>query len=219
MKPLIKSAQEALKTFLERSHQQNEYFVMAFNSSPELLLDWTSDSRAVVGSLGVVRTKGNTAFYDACYLALDKVRHGRHSRQVLIVISDGVDTASRYTSTDVRDELKASDVMLYSLNPSGSNSAASSLGDEAQLILDELSSISGGRSFYQRFGKSLTASDAASAFEIIAEELRHQYTIAVTPNVSAGDSKFHKVQVKVQATPEMKHLTTRQRAGFYLNHR
>lgn len=219
MRPLIKSAQEALKTFLDKSNQQNEYFLMAFNSSPEILLDWTSDSKALLDTIGIVRAKGNTAFYDACYLALDKIRHGRYSKRVLLVISDGADNISEYTSVDVRDELKASDVAFYSLNFSGYGMESSSLGSEAQIILDELSSASGGRSFYQRLGKSLALADAISAFEIIAEELRHQYTITVTPNFAAADNKWHRVKIKVQAIPEMKQLSARARAGFYMNHR
>lgn len=222
MRPLIKSSQQALRTLLETSNPANEYFVMAFNLSPQLLLDWSSDSKAVVNTLSTVQPKGNTAFYDACYLALNKVQHGRYSRQVLILITDGQDNVSTYSLKQVSDELKASEVIVYSINFAGAGNAGSALGLEGQLMLEELSSVSGGRFFYQRFGKALTTADASNAFEVIAQELRHQYTIAVMPNVLSDDRKWHKIKIKLEPAanaPETKHLSARTREGFYLNHR
>lgn len=214
----VKLTQEGLKTFLETSNKANEYFVMAFNLSPELLLDWTSDSKAIINSLGTLQPKGHTAFYDACYLALDKVRHGRHSKQVLLLITDGMDNLSTYSLTQVRDELKRSGILVYALNFSDTLLSESTYEMESRQILTELSSVSGGRFFYQRYGRHLTASDAVSAFEIIAQELRHQYAITVTPGISSDEKKWHKVKIKVEA-PEDKHLSARTREGFYLSHR
>lgn len=217
---LINSSRQALKGFLEMSNPSNEYFLVAFNNRPQLLLDWTSDSNAIVDTLGTLQLKGNTAFYDACYLAIDKVRHGRHSKRVLILITDGRDNVSTYSFDQVREELKTSDVLVYSVNFSGTGIAGSALGIEGQDILNESSLVSGGMSFYKR---SLKASDAVSVFEMIANGLRHQYTITVTPNVSSDNIKWHKIKIKVEATAdalgEMKHLSARTREGFYLNHR
>lgn len=150
---------------------------MAFNLKPQLMLDWSSDSKAIINTLSMVQPKGNTAFYDACYLALDQVQHGRYSKQVLILITDGQDNVSTYSLDQVRDELKASGVMVYSLNFAGTGMAGSELGFEGQHILEELSSVSGGRFFYQRFGRAMSTPDASDAFSVIAQELRHQYSI------------------------------------------
>ena len=223
MRPLIKSSQQALSTFLQTSNPANEYFLMAFNLKPQLLLDWSSDSQAIINTLALVQPKGNTAFYDACYLALDKMQHGRYSRQVLILITDGQDNVSTYSLDRVRDELKASGVMVYSLNFAGTGEAGSTLGMEGQHILEGLSSVSGGRFFYQRFGRAMSTSDASDAFDLIAQELQHQYTIIVRPEVPSDNDKWHKVKIKLQAAinapAEMKHLSARTREGFYLNHR
>jgi Ca-activated chloride channel family protein len=219
MRPVIKSSLQALKGFLEGSNQANEYFLMAFNIKPQLLLDWTSDSNAIFDKLEVLQPKGNTAFYDACYVAIDKVRHGRYPKRVLILISDGQDNLSTYSLNQVREELKESGVLVYSMNFSGPALEGGGLVMEGQTILDELSRLSGGASFSQRYGRSLTTSDATSAFESIAQELRHQYTVTVRPNVSPNDKKWHKIRIKVEAPSEMKQLSARTREGFYLNHR
>lgn len=218
---LINSGQQALKRFLEMSNPSNEYFLMAFSNRAQLLLDWTSDPKAIIDTLSVLQPKGNTAFYDACYLAIDKVRHGRYSKRVLILITDGKDNNSKYSFTQVRDELRASEVLVYSVNFSGPEIAGTSLDMEGQNILDEFSLVSGGKSL--KTDRSLAASDAISVFELIANELRHQYTIAVAPNVSSDTGEWHKIRIKVEAAAnapgEMKHLSARTREGFYLNHR
>jgi Ca-activated chloride channel family protein len=215
---VTQSSQKALSSFRESSNSANEYFLMAFNISPQLLLNWTSDTNAIINSLSSIEPKQNTAFYDACYVALDKVRHGRYSKRVLLLITDGQDNVSKYSLSQVRDELKASGVIVYSLNFSNGDAAAgSALGQKGQQILTQFSSISGGRDFYKRYGR-LTTADAISAFNIIAQELRQQYTIAVRHKIPAGDNKWHKIKIKVE-DPREKHLSARTREGFYLDQR
>jgi Ca-activated chloride channel family protein len=219
----MNSLQQALTKFLETGNKSNEYFLLAFNNKPELLLDWTSDSKSIVDSLSDVRPKNNTALYDACYLAIEKVQRGRYPKRVLILISDGEDNNSTYTFRQVREALGESDVLLYSINFSHEDSAGSALGNEGQEILKEFSSISGGMFFYKKDGVHLKVSDATSVFEIIATELGQQYTIGIKPQISNADSKWHKIKVKVNppagGLPEMKGLSVRTREGFYLNHR
>jgi Ca-activated chloride channel family protein len=223
MKSLIKDLQQALRTFIDTSNQSNEYFVMAFNIRPQLLLDWTSDSRAIIDTLSVLQPKGNTALYDACYLAIDKVQHGRNSKRVLILVSDGEDNVSTYSFDQVRDELRVSDVLVYSINFSNTGFAGSALGTEGLEILNELSLVSGGTFFYKRNGRAITTSEANAIFELIARELRQQYTIAVAPHNSSDTGKWHKIRIKVggaaNARGEMKHFSARTREGFYLNQR
>jgi Ca-activated chloride channel family protein len=214
----IKSLPQALKSFLETGNQSNEYFLMGFNTKPQLLLNWTSDSNAIIQTLGLLQSKGNTAFYDACYVAIDKLRQGRYPKRVLVLISDGQDNLSSYSSKQVQDELKATGPLVYSLNLSSPGIAGSELAMEAQQILKEFSLTSGGMFFYNGYKNYLEESAVVSAFEIIAQELRHQYTITIQPKISSANGKWHKLKIKVEA-PEEKHLSARTREGFYLNHR
>jgi len=222
VRTFLRNSQRALKTFLDASNRSNQYFLMAFNIKSQLLMDWTSDTKALVDGLSVLQPKGNTALYDACYLAIDKVQHGRNSKHVLIFITDGQDNVSSYSLDQVRAALKASDVLVYSVNFSGTGIEGSDLGMEGQKILNELSLLSGGMSFYRRLGKALTGSDATSIFQLIGNELQHQYTIVITPNISSDTGKWHKIEIKLKATAsdpdEMKHFTVRTREGFYVNH-
>lgn len=218
IREVIQSTQQALKGFLEMSNPANEYFLMAFQAKSKLLVDWTSDSKEIINALGVVQPQGNTAFYDACYLAIEKVRRGHHSKRVLILVSDGQDNVSTYSLAQVRDQLRTSDVLVYSVSFSRPGFTQSELELDGQEILKQFGSVSGGRA-YKRSAKP---AEVVSMFEMIARELRHQYTIALAPNISPDDRKWHRIRIKLEAADnardEMKQISARTREGFYLNH-
>ena len=85
----IKRSRDALAKFIQTSHNMDEYFLIAFNSRAQLLLDRTRDGNAVLDKLTFVQTKNNTALYDACYLGVEKVQRGTHPKRALLLISDG----------------------------------------------------------------------------------------------------------------------------------
>jgi Ca-activated chloride channel homolog len=206
----IKRARDALANFIQTSHNSDEYFLIAFNSRAQLLLDKTRDGDAVLNKLTFVQTKSNTALYDACYLGVEKVQRGAHPKRALLLISDGQDNNSRYTFNEVRRLLKESDVVLYSIGILSGNDAGSSLGMEGQGTLDELSNVSGGKAFFPR-----SPAEMDDIFEQIALELRHQYSIGYKPNNFNSDGKWHKVKVKVTPPRGLPRLFVRSKEGYY----
>src|ERR1051325_7813882 len=70
----VKRARDALSKFIQTSHDSDEYFLIAFNSRAQLLLDKTRDGDSVLNKLTFVETKNQTALYDACYLGVEKVQ-------------------------------------------------------------------------------------------------------------------------------------------------
>jgi len=206
----IRKAREALSRFIQTSHDSDEYFLIAFNSRAQLLLDKTRDGDAVLNKLTFVETKGNTALYDACYLGVEKVTRGAHQKRALLLISDGQDNNSRYTFNNVRRMLKESDVVVYSIGILGGNDPGSSLGMEGQSILDELSAVSGGKAFFPN-----TSAEMDELFERIALELRHQYSIGYRPKEFKPDGRWHKLKVKVTPPRGLPHLFARSRDGYY----
>ncbi len=206
----IKRAREALSKFIQTSHDSDEYFLIAFNSRAQLLLDKNRDGNAVLNKLTFVETKGQTALYDAVYLGVEKVQRGTHPKRALVVISDGQDNSSRYTFNNLRRLLKESDVTVYGVGILSGSDAGSSLGMEGQGILDELSGVSGGKAFFPRSGAEMD-----DIFEQIALELRHQYSIGYKPNNFTGDGKWHKIKVKVNPPRGLPRLSVRSKEGYY----
>ncbi len=206
----ISRARDALSKFIQTSHDSDEYFLIAFNSRAQLLLDKTRDGNAVLDKLTFVQTKNNTALYDACYLGVEKVQRGTHPKRALLLISDGQDNNSRYTFNELRRLLKESDVTLYGIGILNGNDAGSSLGMEGQGILDELASVSGGKAFFPR-----SAAEMDDIFEQIALELRHQYSIGYKPTDFANDGHWHKIKVKVTPPRGLPRLFVRSKEGYY----
>jgi Ca-activated chloride channel family protein len=206
----IKRAREALSKFIQTSHNMDEYFLIAFNSRAQLLLDKTRDGNAVLDKLTFVQTRNNTALYDACYLGVEKVQRGVHPKRALLLISDGQDNNSRYTFNELRRLLKESDVTLYGVGILSGSDAGSGLGMEGQGTLDELASVSGGKAFFPRSNAEMD-----DIFEQIALELRHQYSIGYKPANFTNDGRWHKIKVKVTPPRGLPKLFVRSKDGYY----
>jgi len=206
----VKRARDALSKFIQTSHDSDEYFLIAFNSRAQLLLDKTRDGNSVLNKLTFIETKSQTALYDACYLGVEKVQRGVHPKRALLLISDGQDNNSRYTFKELQRLLKESDVTLYAIGILSGSDAGSSLGMEGQGILDELAGVSGGKAFFPR-----SAAEMDDIFEQIALELRHQYSIGYKPESFVNDGKWHRVKVSVKAPRGLPRLFVRSKDGYY----
>jgi Ca-activated chloride channel family protein len=206
----ISKSRKALEKFINTSHPSDEYFLIAFNNRAQLLLDRTRDGDAVLQKLTLVETKGNTALYDACYLGVERVTRGTRQKKALLIISDGQDNSSRYNFGEVRRLMKESDVVVYAVGILDGRDSGSMEGMQGQAFLDELASVTGGKSFYPQ-----TDVELDEIFERIALELRHQYSIGYTPKDFAPDGKWHKVKTKVKPPRGLPRLTVRGREGYY----
>ena len=206
----IAKARNALSKFINTSHPSDEYFLIAFNKRAQLLADRTRDGDAVLQKLTLVQPKNNTALYDAVYLGLERVSRGTHQKKALLIISDGQDNASRYNFGEVKRLMKESDIVTYAVGILSGNDSSSQSGLMGQAFLDELTSVTGGRSFYPSGDAELD-----EIFERIAIELRHQYSIGYTPPNFKPDGKWHKVKVKVKPPRGISRLTVRSREGYY----
>ena len=80
----IGKARNALERFINTSHPPDEYYLIAFNSRAQLLLDRTRDGEAVLRKLTLVQPKNNTALYDACYLGVERVTRGTRQKKALV---------------------------------------------------------------------------------------------------------------------------------------
>lgn len=206
----IRKARTALQRFINSSHPSDEYFLIAFNNKAELLLDRTRNSDALLEKLTMLQPARNTALYDAVYLGLERVTRGAHQKRALLIISDGQDNSSRYNFGEVRRLMKESDVVTYAVGILDRSDSGTSLGMQGQAFLDELSSVSGGKSFYPS-----NAAEMDEIFERIALELRHQYSIGYTPTDFQPDGKWRKVRVRVKPPRGLPRLSVRGREGYY----
>ncbi len=86
-----------------------------------------------------------TALYDAVQGGLDRLRQAKHTRQVLVVISDGSDNASRSTVDDMLARVRSASAMIYTVALQDPVDR-----DGNPRLLKRMSSDTGGESFAPR---------------------------------------------------------------------
>jgi Ca-activated chloride channel family protein len=169
---------------------------------------YTADLKRIDESIDHIRVGAATALYDAIYLASRALDH-RKGRKVIVLITDGGDTASR---ADYKEAVRASveaEAIVYSIIVVPiESSAGRETGGEHALI--QLSEDTGGRYYY-----ATSISQLDEAFHKISDELRTQYLLAYYPSQHASFSEFRRIEVKVIGAPEAAAYRVRHRAGYY----
>jgi Ca-activated chloride channel homolog len=210
MKGKIDRSKEALKAFIQTSHDNDDFFLIAFNQRANLLAEFT-DGGTMQGKLTLVEPKGQTAIYDAAYLGIEKVKQGHHTKRALLLISDGQDNSSRYTYGELKKLLKEANVQIYCIGiVEMGGGAGGTLDLQGQSILEEIAQVTGGKAFFPR-----SAPELEDATTRIALELRHQYSIGYTPTNVQRDGQWHRIKVKVIAPRGLPNLNVRAKEGYY----
>jgi len=174
----LRSAGASLLAGLQRGDQAA---VVTFSHLVVLGAGLTSDVAAIRGALQRAEGSGNTALVDGVYAAM-MVGESDPGRALLIVFSDGIDTASWLPAESVLDLAKRSDVVAYAV----------STGAGKPEFLKDLTSYTGGRLYEVERTANLT-----SIFLAVLDEFRHRYLLSYTPRgvASAG---WHKLDVRVK---------------------
>jgi Ca-activated chloride channel family protein len=192
---------QALKKFFDTSHQDDEYFIIAFNNRAQLVQDFTVSPDEIMNRVIFVKAKGSTALYDGVYLGLEKARQGRHRKKALLIISDGEENSSRYSGGELREMLKESDVPVYGI---GISQLYGGMG-----TLQSLSGWSGGMTF-----APMDEPQTRDIYTRIALMLRHQYAIGFYPSDAASTVDWHKVRINVSAPKGLGRLSLSYKKGY-----
>ncbi len=103
--------------------RDDELFFVEFSTNASLTQPWTSDARMISRAVRAVRPAGGTAMYDAIATALPEAQAGRNQKKALLVISDGNDTSSTVSVTELRQLIRESEVLVYALGVDGTTPA------------------------------------------------------------------------------------------------
>ena len=210
MKDKLSIARDAAVAFLKTGSPEDEYFLAEFSAKPSIAQDFTTDISRLQNNLIFTEAKGMTALYDAVYLALEKVDEGSNPKKALLMITDGEDNRSRYTFGNVREFVKESDVQIYSIGIVNNWNSQLAMGRTGRALIEELSEVTGGRSFFPN-----------SVYELedittkIAVELKNQYVIGYFSTNEGKDGKWRKVKVDVNPPRGLPRLSVRAKQGYY----
>lgn len=203
MKDNIHTARNSVVRFLEAGNPDDEFFLVTFNQKTTLVQSFTHQSSSIQNQISFSNPGGRTALYDAVYLGLEQVRGGKNEKKALILITDGEDNSSRYTSSEVREFAKESDVQIYAIGEEGKLGYGRS---EIQNIVG----LTGGRAFFPNNFNELDY-----YIDLIHAELRNQYVLGYTPKNKAHDGKWRKLKVKLEAPEGLPKLIVHAKEGYY----
>jgi Ca-activated chloride channel family protein len=114
------AARSAIERFaFELLGKEDELFFVEFANRARVTQTWTTDRLLINRALGRVSPDGGTAMYDAIAEALPIAATGKNRKKALLVISDGNDTNSRLTVSELRQRIVESEIMVYALGVDG----------------------------------------------------------------------------------------------------
>jgi Ca-activated chloride channel homolog len=207
-RPEVNAAALAL---VETSNPQDEEFVVNFNDEFYLdtVHDFTSSLSELKDALERIDSRGSTALYDAVIGSLYHLKKGTRDKKVLLVITDGVDNASRDTLQQAVEEAQRSDAVVYAIGLFGSDMRHGDIKKARRALLG-LTKATGGLAYFPK-----DVSDTKAICTQIAHDIRNQYTVAYYPLNAAQDGSFRAVQVQVTPPPGTGKLSVRTRTGYY----
>jgi Ca-activated chloride channel family protein len=207
------SSRMAAKQLLAALDPKDEAALAGFDSRYFGVVKFTTDRAAIDKGFAELAPWGTTALHDGLdKAASDLASHGE-GRRAVVVITDGVDTASEKTPEQVIARSRALDVPIYAvsvLSPIDDPRSPLFAGRErvgaataGAEILDRYARLSGGVAFGVSDFKGLK-----QAADRIADELKHQYRLGYDP--PAGPPRFRRIEVRAKR----KGILVRTRSGY-----
>jgi Ca-activated chloride channel family protein len=182
---------QAAEQFVLRLLPADRARVGAFNDKIQLSSRFTNNRDELVSDIKDLDYGNGTRLWDAVNLSLDELK-GVEGRKVILVFTDGDDTASKASLGKVTDRARDEDVMVYSVG------LESEYFDGARVVrtkpdrgLRKISDETGGGFFELKKNTELTAT-----FTRVAQELHSQYALGFEAKVL--DGKLHKLAVRVK---------------------
>ena len=199
--------QHAARRFVQATlRPQDKISLLEFSSSVRELAPFTNKASTIERGIAHLSGGGGTAFYDAILLG-SKQLGGQHGRKVLIVVSDGDDTAKGSNYAQALEQALRNEVMIYSLIdvPIEASAGRDLRGEHALITLAEQT---GGKSYY------VSAQGLDKTFAQVSEDLRTQYFLAYYPHNQEPGTNFHRIQITVPDS-SAENYNLRYRTGYY----
>jgi Ca-activated chloride channel family protein len=190
----LKHLQAAGHALLERLGNDDRSSLLTFSHAIVQREPLTGATARVREALSQVQPSGDTALVDGTYAALMR-EPSDGGRTLLLVFSDGLDTASWLQPAQVLDSAKRSDVVVYGV---------SSRAAEESTFLDDLTTLTGGSVL-----KIDSTRDLSGAFLKILDEFRQRYLLSYSPTGVASGG-WHRLEVRVKN----RRVVVRSRAGY-----
>ena len=153
--------------------------LITFSHMVDLRVPMTGDFQSIRTALDTMTGSGATSLRDAVHLALQLQPRDR-SRPLILLFTDGHDTASWLSEDAVVDSARRSGVVIHAARV------------ESDALLDRLTQISGGRTWSATSDRQLR-----ELFSRALDEMRARYLLTYTPH-GVRQPGWHELKVKLK---------------------
>jgi Ca-activated chloride channel family protein len=213
--PLVR-LKDAMRALIDALADRDRMALMTFADRLRIHANLTDDRSRLRAILGGVEAGGSTALLDAIFAGL-ALRESAAGRTLLLLFSDGRDTASWLPARRVLESAQRTDVVIYpvAVQPQmrvtwhGGGPArvetTQGLHGPASRLLEALADETGGRVFVADNERRLR-----STFVEVLSEFRQRYVLSYTPTGVSSDG-WHVIDVKLKG----RNGQVRARRGYF----
>jgi len=199
----------AALNLLRASNPLDRAFIVNFSDRAFLDQGFTSDLVALNRGLSRLDSKGTSAVYDAVAASSDELaRNAKERKQVLLIITDGADNASRLTLEQaIRRVQNLGGPVVYTIGLLFD--VESDEAERAREALEKLSQETGGVAYFPR-----SMDDVNRVANEVAGDIRNQYTVDYRSNKEISSGGYRTVHVEAKSA---KHgiLFVRTKKGYF----
>jgi VWFA-related protein len=188
----LKLLRAAAEQFILRMLPEDKGQVGAFSDKIDFSGTFTNDRDDLIAALGDLQFGNPTRLYDAIDASVDLLDEAS-GRKVVLVFTDGDDTASRKSFGDVLTKAREKEVMVYAIGLqsdffNGQRMQRSRPSSALRRLADE----TGGGFFELK-----KTAELAPTFTRVAQELHSLYALGFSP--TNLDGKEHRLEVRVKS--------------------
>jgi len=183
----VEKMKKAAMEFVYEIFDGDQLFVIGYDEKPEIIQEWTDDSKKFEASLASFRKKGNPYLFDALKATTNEVLlpliPGTR-KTVIVLIGDGLDRGSTAKFDEVLGELQNNNITVYALQlPDRTGGAYRRDMPKPPAVINQLTEGTGGKAF--------PLAEAQTAAKAICDELRkNRYLLSYMPlNTSSFDAR------------------------------
>lgn len=200
---------DAALDLVRESNPRDTEFVVNFNEKAYLDQGFTTNISYLERGLSHYDARGTTAIYDAVAASADELSHySKWPTQVILVITDGADNASRLSLTQVvRRVQQLNGPVVYAIGLLYDSPSR----EDAQNAHDALQSLANSTGGVAYFPRSLD--DVNGIAREVARVIRNRYTIGYTSTKPPNLGGFRHVQVEAHYGKHQ--LTVKTRNGYF----
>ena len=189
MAEVLRLSQNAASQFLESIPRARDLTAVFFDSDIRLSRFNGESQQGLFDRLQKAKGGGDTLLYDAIAMYLSRISDDP-GRKIVVIFTDGEDSRSRVTVSELKDLIRSSTVTIYPIVFKGQYTSANS-GLQAASLMRDLAGMTGGEVFSPQ-----TFKDLGPIYDGLLDELAAQYIIGYVPTTDEEPGE-HRLRVEV----------------------